>query len=317
MNTVLITGAAGFVGGHVLHRLSNEPTMFAIAATRDGRGNSRKLDLRDPKAMQAALVGVTALVHCAVGDRSVTVDGTRALLRAAAKAGVRRFIHISSVAVYGLATGAVGEDAPLVSSASNDYAGWKAAAEAACLAEAGIETIRLRPTIVYGPGGTLWVSQMARRIRSGRWGVFGVGGEGTCNLIHVSDVASAVVAALNAPTAGGAFNVNGPEAITWNEWFCRLAADIGAPPLREISPRTLHARSLASLPLKALSRVKPGVAADWLLGAPASSELILFALAATYPTDTARAVLGWSPAVTIDEGLADSVAWLRQERLAA
>jgi nucleoside-diphosphate-sugar epimerase len=317
MDTVLITGAAGFVGGQILHRLSNDPTFTAIAATRDGRGGTRKLDLRDPATMRAALAGVTAVVHCAVGDRSVTVDGTSTLLRAAVQAGVCRFIHMSSVAVYGPIPGKVREDATLVSPDDNNYAGWKSAAEQACLAEPGIETIRLRPAIVYGPGGTLWVSQMARRIRSGRWGVFGPGGEGTCNLVHVSDVATAVTAALRAPTAGGAFNINGPEALTWNEWFRRLAAAIGAPPLPTISPRVLQARSVASLPLKALSRLRPGVAADWLLGAPASSELTLFALAATYPTDAARAGLGWSPTIGIAEGLADSVAWLRQERLAA
>ena len=133
--------------------------------------------------------------------------------------------------------------------------------------------------------------------------------------MHVHDVAGAVAAALAAPAAGGAFNVNGPESITWNDWFERLAAGIGAAKLRRISPLVLRARSLASLPLKAAARLRPGLAADWLLGAPATSEVALFALAATYPTDAARAALGWRPAVGIAEGLAGSVAWLQRERV--
>ena len=317
MDTVLVTGAAGFIGGHVLRHLSCDPDLSVLATTRDGRDGSRRLDLRDPGGMQAALDGVSSVVHCAVGDRAVTVDGTAALLRAAAAAGVRRVVHISSVAVYGPATGVVREDAARVPADGSGYAAWKAAAEQACLAETGVETVRLRPAIVYGPGGTLWVSQMARRIRSGRWGVFGPAGEGTCNLVHVSDVATAAAAALKTPAAGGAaFNVNGPEAITWNVWFTRLAAGIGAGSLPAIRPIALQARSVAALPLKALARLRPGLAGDWLLGAPAASERVLFALPAHYPTDAARSVMGWRPAIGIDEGLAGSVAWLRQMRLA-
>ncbi len=316
MDTVLVTGAAGFIGGHVLRHLSRDPALAVVAATRDGRDGSRRADLRDAAGIRAALDGVTAVVHCAVGDRRVTVDGTAALLRAAAGAGVRRVVHVSSVAVYGRAIGIVREDAPLISPDGNGYAAWKMAAEQACLAEPGVETVRLRPAIVYGPGGTLWVSRLARRIRAGRWGLFGAAGEGVCNLVHVSDVAAAVSAALAAPAAGAAFNVNGPEAVTWNEWFARLAAATGSRPLQTLSPLAWRTRSLAALPLKALARVRPGIAADWLLGAPAASELTLFALAARYPTDAAQAALGWTPAIGIAEGLADSVAWLRQEGLA-
>ncbi len=316
MGAVLITGAGGFIGGHVARHLSADPGLHVVAATRDGRDGSRRIDLRGP--LGSALDGIDAVVHCAVGDRGVTVDGTRALLAAAAAAGVRRFVHISSVAVYGAATGPVREDAATLDPSGAGYAAWKAAAEQACLAQPGIQTVRLRPAIVYGPGGTLWVSQMARRIRSGRWGSFGAAGEGTCNLVHVDDVAGAVAAALAAPGVDGqAFNVSGAEPITWNQWFARLAAGIGAPPLRAVAPAIWRARALAALPVKAAARLRPGLAADWLLGTPARSELTLFALRASYPVDAARAALGWSPAVGVAAGLASCVAWLRQEGLTA
>ncbi len=309
---VLVTGAGGFIGRHLVQRLSEDPAATVIATTRDGRDGTRRLDLRDTAGLQATLSGAGAVVHCAVGDRSVTVDGTRALLAAAAQAGVRRFVHISSVAVYGGASGTVDETRPLVSSTGPGYGAWKVAAEEACLAQTGLEIIRLRPAIVYGPGSALWTVQLARRIQSGRWGVFGPAGEGTCNPVNVSDVIEAVISALHARDVSGlAVNISGTEVMSWNQWFKANADALGAPSLRDISPLALKARVLGSLPLKALARLSPGLAADWLLGAPARSELSLFALRATYPVDLAHDRLGWTPKVGVRDGLQQSAAWLR------
>lgn len=301
---VLVTGSAGFIGGHVLRRLGAQ----AIGATRDGRGGTRRLDLTDPASMPAALAGIDAVVHCAVGNQAVTVDGTRALLEAAASSGVRRFVHLSSMAVYGEAEGRVGEDTPMVAAGQNDYAGWKADAERACLALGSLQIVRLRPTIVYGPGGAYWLDSIVRRIRSGRWGVFGAAADGTCNLVHVDDVADAIVAALDAPGAPGrAFNVNGPESVSWNAYFERLAQAMGQQKLQAVSPLALQLRLAASLPLKVLGKLRPGLADHWLQGVPGRSELGLLRRRATYPVDAALAGLGWAPRVRIGEGLARSL----------
>ena len=310
---VLITGAGGFIGSHLLRHLQRTPGADVIPATRDGRNGSRQLDMQDGEGMHRALAGVDAVVHCAVGNRAVTVDGTRALLAAAAAAGVRRFVHVSSVAVYGPAAGPVTEATPMLPPHAKGYPGWKVAAEQACLVQDGLEVVRLRPAIVYGPGSQLWVARLAERIRSGRWGTFGSAGQGTCNLVHVEDVVTAIGQALARPGIGGAaFNISGTEPMTWNEWFSRMARALGEPALRPLSPLRLRARALSSLPLKALGRLRPGLAGDWLLGAPARSELTLFGLAATYPTASARDSLGWQPHVGIDQGLPGCISWLKQ-----
>jgi len=315
---VLVTGSNGFVGGHTVEHLSRESGISVISATRDGRAGTRRLDMLDPAGMSAALSGVDAIVHCAVGNRAVTVAGTHALLLAAAAAGVQRFIHISTIAVYGVAEGRVDETSPMASPDGNGYGPWKIAAEQSCLAQTAVQTVRLRPSIVYGPGGMLWVGQYARRIRSGRWGVFGEAGEGTCNPVHVSDVAGAIAAALVSRDAvGRAFNVNGPESTTWNGWFTKLAEMMDAPPLPTIAPGVLRARAYASLPLKAVARVWPSFGRDWLLGAPSRSEISLFAHRATYPVDAAREVMGWAPSISIDDGLANTRPWLHAQGLAA
>ena len=310
--TVLVTGAGGFIGSHLVRHLRRNPAMTTVAATRDGRDGTRRMDLADPSSFAAGLSGMSAVVHCAVGNRAVTVDGTRALLAAAAAAGVRRFIYLSSVAVYGAATGTVTEATPLVPPDGAGYPAWKAAAEACCAARTEVEVVRLRPAIVYGPGSALWVTQLAHRVRSGHWGTFFEAGDGICNLVHVRDVVSGVEKALTQPAAAGAaFNLSGAEAITWNDWFNRMAAGLGAPALRAIGPFELWARVYGSLPLKAAARLRPGLAAGWLLGAPARSEVALFSRRVTYSIDAAKTALGWSPQVGIDEGLADCIAWLR------
>lgn len=312
---ILVTGAGGFIGGHAVQRLVRDGHRVT-SATRDGRGGSVALDLRQPDTIARALQGIDAVVHCAVGGRAVTVNGTRALLQAAATAGVKRVVHLSSVAVYGAATGDLAEQTPLVPP-GHSYAGMKAEAEALCIAQTGLQVVRLRPSIVYGPGSKLWVADLARRIRSGRWGTLGPAGAGICNLVHVADVASAIAAALVHPgVAGMAFNVNGPEAVTWNDWFTMLANGMGAPALPALPPRTVRWRSAAALPVKAVARVIPGFAAEWRLGAPAASELALFALRAHYPVDAAERAMGWRPAIRLADGLASSVQWLRQEGLA-
>jgi len=322
---VVVTGASGFVGSAVVRALLVRPGTGVRAGSRRGGAVAGapgvRLDVLDAASLHAAMQGADAVVHCAVGDARTTVAGTQAVLDAAAKAGVRRVVHLSSIAVYGAATGRLDELAPMAPPGRGaSYAEWKVLAEQAC-STAEVAVVRLRPTIIYGPGSALWIESVARRIRSGRWGTFGVAGAGTCNPVHVDDVAQAAAAALDAPGAGGqAFNIDGGTPMTWNDWFSHVAAAIGAPPLPALPPGTLRRRSLASLPFKAAARLLPPVRralGGLLLAAPAGSEVALFARGATYPADRARAGLGWSPDVPLADGLAASAAWLRDMGLAA
>jgi nucleoside-diphosphate-sugar epimerase len=326
---IVVTGAGGFIGGEVARTLACQPGLEVRGGTRDGRELAAsitpcRLDVCDPASLTAALRGADAVIHCAVGDRKTTVEGTRLLLQAAATGGIRRVVHLSSIAVYGEAKGTVDESVALVSPEGRGYAHWKVAAEAACrdAAHGGMQVIMLRPAIVYGPGSDDWVTRPARRLLSGGWGALGDVGAGICNLVHVRDVAAACAAALfSSATAGecAAFNISGRETITWSAWYARLAEALGLPVLRKMSAASWRRRSIAALPFKALARLRPDAGKLFeriTLLAPASSELTLFGLAATYPTDKAARQLGWQPRVTLQEGLADSVAWLRSAGLA-
>jgi len=319
LRAVLVTGAGGFIGSHVTRRLAREPGMAVRAGTRAGRVMGQQIaasrvDVLDPASLRIAFAGLDAVVHCAVGDRATTVEGTANVLKAAREAGLRRVVHMSSIAVYGGATGAVDEEHDLIAVDGPGYAHWKSAAEAECR-KAG-QVVILRPTIVYGAGSQLWVGQPARRILSGHWGRFGAAGEGICNLLHVADLAEAVLAALRTDVTGEAFNINGPTQITWNTWFSHLAAAMGHPELPEISPATWRRRSLTALPAKALIRAVPllrGVIAPYLLAAPSGGERKLYALKATYPATKAEIKLGWHPRVGLAEGVENALAWLQAE----
>jgi nucleoside-diphosphate-sugar epimerase len=323
---ILVTGAGGFIGSEVARRLAREPDLVVRGGTRNGRSigtgvESCRMDVCNAVEVTDALRGVDAVVHCAVGDYTTTVEGTRMLLDAAARTGVRRIVYFSSVSVYGTTPGEVQEASALVPAEGQGYAHWKVAAEAACQAAANdrMDVIILRPAIVYGPGSG-WIRQPARRIVTGVWGGLGALGQGTCNPVHNRDVAEACLVAIRAPGFAGceAFNISGPEVLTWNAWHERLAALLGVPPLREVPPASWRRRSLTGLPFKVLRRVSPAAGRLFerqILAAPSSTELTQFALAATYPTNKATAKLGWQPGVGLEEGLADSVAWLRASGL--
>ncbi len=303
---VLVTGGNGFLGKAVVKNLDARPDMQVLATSRRPNDSMARLDVTEDAAVQARILrGVDCVVHCAVGGADVVIAGTRKLLEACSMTGVRRIVLISSVSVYGGADGRVSEATPRIKGTRWNYAGWKAMAEEVAEGFPALEIVILRPTIIYGPNSPLWVTDLERRIRSGYWGDFGSAAAGSCNLVHVDDVASAVAAALVARAATGhVFNINGPECISWNNWFQRVADLIGYGPLRHIALPVLYGRVLVALPFKLLRRLLRTNRFAWVRGAPAISELALFKRKVFYPTDQAKEIMNWSARITLQDGLA-------------
>ena len=174
--TVLVTGATGFIGGavadkllaegHAVRALVRDPAAPAVDRLRAAGAQITLGDLTDAASLAAAVEGTEQVFHAAarLGDagrlaayRAVNVDGTRALLSAAARAGVRRFVFVSSPSALMSPDGGdqvdIDESTPYPARYFNHYCATKAAAEELVLrAPAGMSTCALRPRAVWGPG---------------------------------------------------------------------------------------------------------------------------------------------------------------------
>ena len=342
MKKVLVTGAAGFVGGWVVESflLSGIPVRAGIRSWNSAIRLARRsteifpCDVLSPAQLHAALEGCDAVVHCAVGNDQVIVEGTRNVLTAAHEHQVRRIVHLSSVAVYGSAQGRI-DESHQKRSQGNRYGQAKIEAEKICgeFAAQGVPVVVLRPSFVYGPFSEVWTVSFAKRLWSGRWGTFGKSGEGKCNLVYVTDVVQAIYQALIAENVTGeVFNVNGDDIITWNEYFTRFNAALGREPLRELNTWRITLRAQVLSPVRAVARyaltrfgksiskihAKSSFAAKFMNATesslkltPTSDQLKRYRVDAEYVIDKARTMLGYAPKMKVSQGLEHSVAWLR------
>ena len=170
---VLVTGATGFTGGHLVrslmadgHRVRVIVRSAARAAALPAGVDVREADITDPRGVAQAVQGVGTIYHLAAAYREashreegyweVNVGATRTLLEAASAAGIERFVHCSTVGVHGhVAHPPADESAPY--SPGDPYQRTKCEAEILALTYArdrGVPVTVARPTAIYGPGDT-------------------------------------------------------------------------------------------------------------------------------------------------------------------
>lgn len=257
---VLVAGAAGFVGRRIVEALQREPGVEVVAGVRSARPHfermgisQRVFDGEDAASVRTAMTGVSHVVNCVMGSAAAMIATTRNLAENARAAGVRRLVHFSSIAVFGDATGLVSDSAP-VSRNVDGYGQAKITCETIISgAHAdGIETVILRPALIYGPGSQQWTGRIGRLLRANRLGDLGAGGDGLCNLVFIDDVVLAVIEALKRPDLDGrAINLAMANPPTWNRYLMDFAREIGAVPVARVSSRQLKLETrLVAIPLK-------------------------------------------------------------------
>jgi 2-alkyl-3-oxoalkanoate reductase len=275
---VLVLGAGGFIGRRVVARLARSDWAAAVAA---GRRPVRiadapavetiTLDARDPAALARALEGIGAVVNCVAGaDPAGIASATRALFETAATMrALPRIVHLSSLAVYGSMPRQVDETAPF----GTDLDAYGAAkVEGERLASRYERAVVLRPGIVYGPQSPLWSDLIARLLVARRLGDLGGAGLGICNLVHVEDVAAAVLESLRRPVERRVFNLAAPSPPTWNDYFRLYAHALGLDPIRRVTQLRLALElrllgpclKLAGIVVRSEERVPPPIR-PWLL----------------------------------------------------
>jgi nucleoside-diphosphate-sugar epimerase len=243
---VLLTGANGFVGSHVLDQLVAQriPVVALLRATSDrsfiatqlGNVDVRSGGFDDPASLDAALAGVTHVIHCAgatkalnrAGFFNVNQVGTRRLVEAVNRTSgsVRRFVHVSSLAAAGPATA----DRPKTEADSptpvSDYGASKLAAEQEVREHCGCEWTVIRPPAVYGPRDREFL-RLFQAVKSHLAPRFG-GGRQQLTLVYVEDLAAAIVSALtHANASRETFFVGASEIVTARELTQHVATESG------------------------------------------------------------------------------------------
>lgn len=276
---VLVLGAGGFIGRQVVRALAAGDWATPIAAVHrtvlraDEPLQSVQLDARDAAALKRALVNVSAVVNCVAGDAGTIVAGAQALFdTCSAFSSPPRIVNMSTMMVYGTATGSLDETAPL----RGDWNAYSAAkAEVEKLSRGYPSVVHLRPGIVYGPDSPIWSERVGRWLCEQRLGDLGAAGLGNCNLVHIQDVVQAIVRCLRLRgIEGHAFNLSLPSPLTWNDYFRQFAAALGTPYASISRARLYTELYLLGPPLKLaeiasgklhLNRSPPAPIRPWLL----------------------------------------------------
>jgi nucleoside-diphosphate-sugar epimerase len=230
---VLLTGANGFVGSHVLDRLlaQNLPVVVLLRPSSDCRfiaGQLARVEVRpgaldQPAALDAALEGITHVIHCAGATKALNPDGfyaanqlgTRNVVAAVNRRGgqIQRLVHISSLAAAGPALA----DKPRRESDPprpvSDYGRSKLAAEREVIEGCRVDWTILRPPAVYGPRDAEFL-RLFKAVQLHLAPRFGKGLQ-PLSLVYVKDLAAAIVAAARHSNAvRETFFVTSAEVVT-------------------------------------------------------------------------------------------------------
>jgi nucleoside-diphosphate-sugar epimerase len=242
---VLVTGASGFLGGPVCEQLGAAGHDVAALARRPGSApaGTREVagDLTDGASLTAALAAERpeCVVHLAAENgsqrsaekiREANVDGTGRLLDACRSADSPRFVLASTV-VTGDAGGRVlDEDSDLP--VETAYGRSKQECER-MVRESGLDSVVIRPSHVYGPGGW-YVEEFVKRLRQpGRFAVIG-SGENVWDVVRVEDVAAAFVLGVDRAPARSTYHVADDEPISFYDFIALTAEALGVGPPRRV-----------------------------------------------------------------------------------
>ena len=318
--TILVTGASGMLGRAVTKaliarsaKLQRRDRVFTfqrgpskVIGAQDRRGS-----LTDAAAVERAVAGADAVVHLAAKVSfagaaeefdAVNIEGTRTMLSAARKAGVREFVFVSSPSVAHSGSAIMGDGAGPATPelARGNYARSKAAAELLALAsdDAGFRVTAVRPHIVWGPGDTQLVERVLARSAAGRLPLLDAG-TALIDTTYVDNAAAAIVAALERMefAHGQALVVTNGEPRPIGELIAGICAAGGAPIPHRSLPGWL-ARSAGAAVERVWSRL-PGEEE------PPMTRFLAEQLSTAHWFDQrhTREVLDWTPEVSVDEGL--------------
>lgn len=308
----LVTGAAGFIGGALVHRLSSEGNFVRGVIHRTQprfiQDNVEYVtgDITDQAFLTSAMNQIDVVFHCAAmvydyGPRNefykVNVEGTKHLVTACETHSVKRMVFLAHLRYESEKNTA-------------EYRTTKALAEQYLMekyTQDQFPVVIIRPGNVYGPGATTWVLRPLQAIQKNRIALID-GGHGIFLHMYIDNLLDAMVAASKEPRAVGQMIdiTDGDNTTTWAEYLNALAKMARKPPIqRDMSKRTALFVSKLMMTLYALLRIKPWVT-------PMAVEI--FTNTHTVSIEKAQDLLGYVPNIDFKEGLHRVEQWLKAER---
>ena len=324
---VLVTGGSGFIGGRVVRRLlenGHEVHVLGRTTPNEETGSVfHQVDLARETIPEVICKGVDAVFHIAAkagvwGSASsyhaANVLATRQVLEACRTHGINILIHTSSPSVVfsGEPFRGADESLPYGRNWLCHYARTKAEAEREVLGangKNGLKTLALRPHLVWGPGDPHLLPKAMARHMAGNLRIVG-SGENRMDLTHVDNVAHAHILALDAlasgrHSGGQAYFISQDDPVALWKWLNHLFSHLDLPPLsKKISFRSAYSLGfMLELTWKVLR----------LTGEPPMTRFVAVQLAKDhwFSIDAARRDLGYEPIVSMEDGLRDTVDWLK------
>ena len=330
MGTILVTGATGFIGGSIAHRLLGRGHKVialvrnpdAAAELESAGAEQRRGDITDAASVRAACEGADAAVHCAAlaSDWApwekfveMNTNGAKNVFEAALDAKLSRMVHFSTTDVLGFRKDGkpVGDSAPLKKTGF-PYPDTKIEAEKIAFElhrTRGLPVVALRPAWVYGPGDRTFIPEIVHAMRTRQMVFFG-NPRNIMTINYIDNLVDAVLLALEKENAVGRdYLVSDDAEISWARLTTVLANELGLtkPRITIPFPAAQVAATAAELIAKALKSEKRPVMTRYALEVTGRNM--------RYDIGRIKSELGFEPRISTEEGLRRTIEWLKSADL--
>jgi len=322
---ILITGASGFIGSHLLKHLAGKKS-FQTAGLVRKTSNLFRLQGKEYHLLHASLDeplenivhGFDIVIHTAALARDwgnynnfyrTNVEGTVNIVKASIHCGVKRFIHFSSVVVYGFKGNVNTDETKKMKPFSNNYCITKSLTEEKIMRfKDEIELFILRPSNVFGPFDTSFTYPLYSALEKGLAG-WTAGGKTLTSPCYIKNLVQAAGLCLKAPGgAGEAYNITDGKDILWKEYLKMTADELQKkPPFLPVPAALLYRASLIlEKGFQLFHSQKPPLITPYRI----AQSMRDF----SFSIDKAKRLLGYSPSYTTLEGTKESIEWYYKYR---